>query len=206
VPSVELGAARSPLFRVLDELARGARPPQGAAVSASDLEPFAGLLYQRSRGVSGLEQLLRAIVPWPSRVEPGVPRRVPLCKGDRSGLGTESARLAGSLVLGEQVWDCSGSLRVHVGPIPPEHRDELQPNSSLYRQVESLISLWCTDPVAWELELNTTPVALSGMQLSARAPQSRLGESCWLGTGGMPRVSVVLSGGKTSQAIGGAYD
>lgn len=200
------GGPEAPLPRVLAELQ--ARPPRSADIPGLDeaLAPFGGLLYQRARGLSGLEQLLRACVPWPTWVEPGVPRLVRLCEDDRSGLGTATARLAQSLVLGERVWDCGGSFRVCVGPLPPEAQAQLRPDGELHRRVEALVSLWCTEPVVWELEVHTTPRALGGMRLSARAPQSRLGESSWLGEPDAAAVTIVLSGGRTSQAVGGYRD
>ncbi len=140
----------------------------------------APLMNISRRSALGLQTLLRDTLGIGTvTVEPFVQRRAPIPDDQRMRLGISGIRLGVDSVLGSEVPDRMGKLRVHTGPLSYKDYDSLLPGTPRHKKLADLIRLYITDPL--EFDLKMTLAAGEARPIRLGDPRSaRLGFTTWL--------------------------
>ena len=147
---------------------------------------FSGLVAQRPRSASALEQLLGDYFEVPVRVEQfaGAWYRLDAQTQCRFQEGnTYSEQLGLGAVVGEEVWDQSSKVRIVMGPLSLSQYLDFLPEGSAYKPLRALTRFFSNDQFDFELQLildrNQVPSCELGTEGQA-AP--RLGWVTWAKT------------------------
>lgn len=149
-----------------------------------------GVLANRHRSASGLEDMLRASFPGTGvRVESCVPRRLAIPQDQRLYLksprrtaprrGDALTGLGRDTCVGTSRVDASSAFRVALGPMDyPEFRRFL-PGESDFLSVSRLTRLYVQEPLDFDVELHLRPTQRPALRL---APHEglRLGQTSWI--------------------------
>lgn len=140
---------------------------------------YAGLLTQFSRSAEGLQTLLRdALRVNKLKVEQCVLRWVPIPADQQMRLGISGMRLGVDTVLGSEMPDRMGKLRIHIGPLPKREFDSLLPGTQQHAKLATLIRLYITDP--FDFDLMMTMAAGEARPIRLSDPDGpRLGWNSW---------------------------
>ncbi|GLI37807.1 type VI secretion system baseplate subunit TssG [Geobacter hydrogenophilus] len=152
-----------------------------------------GLFARHPRSALGLRTLLADALDAPVEVISAVPRTVTVPPEERSRLGTVGT-LGEDAFVGSEIPDRSGMFRIEVGPLGRDRFAALLPSTPERKRLDLLVSLYVTDPLAYEIELvlapGETPPAMLGSGI-------RLGWDVWVTSGeDVGRMSVSFSGGE----------
>jgi len=143
------------------------------------LLPHAGNFNQFPRSALGLESLLRGLFQdLPVNVEPCVTDTVSIPQAERCLLSEQACKLGESALLGIQMTERTGSLLVHIGPIPPEQLNALLPGSPDHERLVRAISLYLLSPLRCVLALKVPPQHRQGARLGQG--WALLGWNTWL--------------------------
>jgi type VI secretion system protein ImpH len=108
-----------------------------------------------------------------------------LAEDRRARLGTATAQLGRTAVLGRQVFDRAGTFRVRIAPLSRATHERLMPDGDLHPVVQALVELFVRDPLDCELEL-VLGEAVQAFRLGTPEP-ARLGRDTYLGGGAHKR-------------------
>lgn len=134
---------------------------------------YAGLFTQLPRSALALKALLRDALELSSLdIEQCVPRWVPIPEEQRSALGGRYAELGSNLHVGEKILDRMGKVRIHAGPLKKRQFQQLMPGMPKYELLVSLVRLYVSDALEFDLHLSMQPgeaqkACLGGAQWSA---------------------------------------
>ncbi len=167
--------------------------PETVGVWPVRLIRYAGLLTQHPKSAVGLEGLLTDYwVDLPFRVEQCVGRWVPLVPADLNSVGTLNCALGQDLTVGEQVYDLTGAFDVVVGPVDWTTYLSFLPGRPRFEHSRSLVRLYCSDPLAFNIEIQLHAGEVPPMQLTSDENATRLGYTSWVLTGESPPTSVTF--------------
>ncbi len=157
---------------------------KGAGLKLVPLLRSAGLLADRHRSAVGLEQYLRAHFGVASlTVRACVERIAYVPRPQQLRLGTPSARLGETAVLGERVVDLSGTFRIEIGPVDVVTTRRFLPGSAELAKLVRLARLYVKDPLHMELLLRIPAESVPPLRLTERA-RLGLGHLTWLSPDG----------------------
>ncbi len=153
---------------------------EGNPLTLSTLR-YAGLLTQSPRSAKTLEIILSDVLGGvPVTILQCVLKRVPIPEDQRMLLG-QSLALGQETVLGEEIEDRMGQIRITAGPVSNEAFERLLPGNEDYRKVDFWFRFTLIDPVLADIDLilddrDPTPVTLGQHR------RGRLGLDTWLET------------------------
>jgi type VI secretion system protein ImpH len=140
---------------------------------------YAGVLAGKSRGSQGLAILIADYFGGiQTMVQPWAPRWAPI--PEQRGLG--QARLGLDTLIGTHVFDISGKFRVVVGPLPRAAFETFLPGTPNSMLLKRIIKAYCTDPLAFDIEVKLQSQELEPVILGAFT--TALGKTSSLGRSG----------------------
>ena len=134
---------------------------------------YCGLFTQFPRSAQGLKTLLRDALGLSAlEIEQCVPRWVSIPQEQRSALGGRYAELGSNVHVGEKILDRMGKIRIHIGPLKKREFQQLMPGMPKHRLLVSLVRLYVSDSLEYDLHLSMLPgeaqkTCLGGAQWSA---------------------------------------
>jgi type VI secretion system protein ImpH len=186
--ALELGARGTPdtvTPRVMDMIGLGTRGLQRRLdIPDEACLYYAGLLGQHKRSAAGLRQILEDYFRVPVHIEQfhGVWR--PLPKADQTfliGSNRRSERLGFGTIIGDEVWDQSGTVKIRLGPMPFDRYTSFLPGAPAHKELTAWLRFYANRSldflVQLVLERDQTPPMVLGDR-SELAP--RLGLVSWM--------------------------
>lgn len=172
--------------------------PQSYGESGLGLSPirmirYAGALTQHPKSATTLEGILSDY--WDGldiRVGQCVGRWVPLSAADMNAIGAANFTLGTDLTVGEQVYDLNGAFNVVVGAVDWDTYLSFLPDGCAFAETRSLVQLYCSDPLAFTIEVRLHANEIPEMRLSSEADAGRLGYTSWVRTDEIPETSVTF--------------
>ena len=152
---------------------------------------YSGLLAQRPRSASALEQILSDYFDVPVEVEQFAGGWYSLAERDQcsfEGTNSDSEQLGVGAVVGDEVWDQSARVRIKIGPLSLERYAEFLPTGSAFKPLQELTRFFSNDELDFEVQLILKREEVPRCELGAEqgiAPQ--LGWTTWGLTGQMTR-------------------
>jgi type VI secretion system protein ImpH len=144
---------------------------------------YAGLLGSESHSARGLECLLGDELGGVTvRVEECVARWVTIAPEQLARLGTPTAGLGETAVIGRRVFDRAGKFAARIGPVSFALFEALLPGGPALRASLALIHYYLRDPLACDLHVQLHRAEVPPLRLGAADPAPRLGWTTWLGT------------------------
>ncbi|MGZ3415717.1 MAG: type VI secretion system baseplate subunit TssG, partial [Isosphaeraceae bacterium] len=151
---------------------------------AYSLFRYIGIMTQRPHSAWGLETLLQdAFRGVPVHVTQCFLRRVKIPHGQRLCLGQAGSRLGIDSVLGEQIQDRMGKIRLRVGPVDLATFQDLLPGSREHERLAMMTRLYLQDPLDRDVELILAENQARTVRLG-ESMMSRLGLDTWVFSGG----------------------
>lgn len=147
---------------------------------------YVGLLGRHTRSAAALQQLLEDFFALPVSVQQfaGTWRRLP--KTDLttfSGHDRASERLGVATVIGSEIWDQHGRIRVVLGPMPLATYLEFLPGKAAHRELEAWMRFFTSGEYETEVQLVLQRAEVPSCALGDTAPERpRLGLVSWLKT------------------------
>jgi type VI secretion system protein ImpH len=173
------------LSRLLLGLVGVATDGCGAAVG---IEPvhllhYAGLVGSETHSARGLECVVSDELGGVAvRVEECAARWVTIAAEQLARLGTETARLGETAVIGRRVFDRAGKFALRIGPVSLALFEALLPDGTARGPCLSLIQYYLRDPLAFDMHVQLHRAEVPPLRLGATHPAPRLGWTTWLGT------------------------
>jgi type VI secretion system protein ImpH len=162
---------------------------------------YAGGMTQRPRSATMLEGILQDY--WkdiPVEIRQCVGRWVTLSPSSLNAVGRLNSRLGEDLVVGEQIYDVSGSFDVTLGPMDWRTYESFLPDTDSFQKTQQLVRLFASDPLAFRIELKLDERQIPETRLAGEADGTsvfplggRLGFTSWVRTQEMPETSVTFS-------------
>ncbi len=151
------------------------------------------LLARTHMGAASLRAALRDVLdPYLGAgdvsIEQFIGEFVPIDVSDQVRLGQKNS-LLGQMVIGEQIFDRSSKFRIRIGPLGSNEYRRFQQDADLRSLVASTTLLFLRDPIDFDVALQLSPNALSGLVLSSDSP-ARLGQDTFLGAVVDPEVTI----------------
>lgn len=147
---------------------------------ARGLLRHAALLAQHPRSASGLATLLADALGVPVQIIQCVERRVAIPVSQRLLLGGTTAALGIDTLVGSELSDIAGKFRLRLGPLDRETFDTLLPGTERRSRLDLLVTLYLTEPLAWDVELICAEAPAVSL---GTASGGRLGWDSWLAPG-----------------------
>ncbi|MGB3543464.1 type VI secretion system baseplate subunit TssG [Rubrivirga sp.] len=182
-PEVRGGVGRRDVHAVRAAALSGITETDAVAAETAELLPLAARLSAWTRNAEGLRALIQHATGLRVRVIENVPRRVRL--GDRPALGT--ARVGIDAVVGATIYDESGMFRLQIGPLGLGAFRDLLPGQAGARRVASLVRLYTSDTLDYDVELHLIAEEAPPLKLGD-GDSARLGRNAHLGK---PRTPLV---------------
>lgn len=172
--------------------------PRSYTASTLGIEPlrllrYCGALTQHPKSAALLEGLVADY--WgtvPVEIHQCVGRWVALRLDDQCHSGVTNCTLGVDLTVGEEVYDLSGTFNVALGPMDWDTYLQFLPGETCHAQTRALVTLYCTDPLAFTLELKLGAREVPELRLSSTDDASRLGLTSWIRTDDVPATSVTF--------------
>lgn len=175
------------LGRILDLLGMGLEPElEASPIQPETLVFYAGLLGLQPRGAAGLETMLEDVFEVPVEVEQFAGGWYPLPAQDWCAVGDDpspSNLLGAGAVVGDEVWDPQGRVRVRLGPLDRERFEDFLPGGVDHDRLHALTRFYGHDQYEFEIQLVLAAEDVPGLMLGARNADTRLGWSTWIRTG-----------------------
>jgi type VI secretion system protein ImpH len=150
---------------------------------AYSLFRYIGIMTQHPHSAWGLETMLQdAFRGVPVRVIQCFMRRVRIPPEQRLCLGQAGSRLGLDSVLGEQIEDRMGKIRLRVGPVDLAMFHGLLPGSREYERLAMMTRLYLQDPLDRDVELVLAENQARTVRLG-ESTMSRLGLDTWVFSG-----------------------
>ncbi len=162
--------ARERLFSLLG---LGEKELRDMIPESFQLMRYIGLFSQHPRSALGLKTLLQdALKTDVLDIEPCILRWVPIPEEQQVKLGEQSSDLGRTTLVGSVVEDRMGKFRIHIGPLKKRSFQEFMPGMPKHELMVSLVRLYITDPLEYDLNLILKPgeaqkACLGGAQWSA---------------------------------------
>ncbi|MBS3780630.1 MAG: type VI secretion system baseplate subunit TssG [Desulfovermiculus sp.] len=116
---------------------------------------YIGLFSQFPRSALGLKTLLGdALDIQTLDIEPCIPTWVTIPETQRTRPGLQSAKLGTDTVVGSQILDRMNNFRIHIGPLNKRTFQALMPGNPKYTLLMSLVRLYITDALAYDVSLS----------------------------------------------------
>jgi type VI secretion system protein ImpH len=154
-------------------------------IATESLAGYAGLLGPEPRGAVGLEQLLSDQFDVPVAVEQFLGAWYPVVEADQCALDDAGnrGRLGYGSLVGDEVWDTQGRVRLRIGPLDRAHFESFLPTGEAHERLRTLTRLWCHDQFEFEVQLVLERNDVPGLVLAGHEPDGeRLGWSTWIRT------------------------
>lgn len=193
-PAVDLENKTSRYWRYLGALG-GHDGEHGAAGSL----PFTGLYGAKTRSGIALRGMLQELAQTTVAIEQFVPRWVKInSKGRLGGSGEREMALGHNAVLGNEVLDVGGKVKVRIGPVPFERAAQLLPGEP----EGSVMGELTAEYLGPGIEFDTTLVVegAHGTAPPLGADGLRLGWRTWLGEASGKPYPIHISGGEFRRA------
>ena len=179
--------------RLLDMLGLGTRDLQErSAIPDRALMAYAGLLGKHTRLASSLKQILEDYFSVPVALEQfaGTWRSLPA--GNRTvsgGRNVASQQLGRGAVVGDEVWEHHGRIRIRIGPLDFQQYCGFLPGSGAYDDLRAWVRYFSGGQYEAEVQLMLQRSEVPGCVLGTRgeSKESRLGLVSWLKTKPMAR-------------------
>ncbi len=172
--------------RVLDLVGMGLESELDASpVPPETLAFYAGLLSLQPRGAAALETVLEDMIEAPVRVEQFAGGWYPLPPSDWCAVGEESgpsSQLGAGAVVGDEVWDPQGRVRLRVGPLDRSRFDEFLPGGRSHAAVAALARFYGHEQFEFEIQLVLDGDEVPGVRLGGPDADTRLGWTTWIRT------------------------
>jgi len=140
---------------------------------------YASLFGGQGRSAAGLQTLLRdALGGLSVSVEQCVAQAVKINADERLGIGVSGCILGENAVLGEEVADLMGKFRLRIGPLGKEDYESLLPGGALHKKVVTLVDLYVSEPLEYDLELILREDEVETICLGGTG-SARLGLNSW---------------------------
>ena len=156
-------------------------PGTGRDIRPDALAYYAGLLAPQQRSAIALEQLITDYFDVPARVEQFVGGWYPVGRQDQCELETTepAACLGRGALVGDEIFDPQGRVRVRLGPLSRERYETFLPTGKAHESLRSLVRLFSHDQFEFELQLVLTRADVPGLTLGEPAGAERLGWTTW---------------------------
>ncbi|MFQ5462497.1 MAG: type VI secretion system baseplate subunit TssG [Phycisphaerae bacterium] len=167
--------------------------PETYGVSPVRMIRYAGSMTQHPKSATMLEGILTDY--WqtlPISVQQCVGRWVSIAPGDMNRIGRKNSMLGVDLTLGEEIYDLNGAFNIAIGPVDWETFQAFLPDGSAFAETRAAVQLYCTDPLAFSLEIKLEPNTVPAFQLGVDPAIGRLGYTSWATTRPLGATSVVL--------------
>ncbi|MFQ5590626.1 MAG: type VI secretion system baseplate subunit TssG [Phycisphaerae bacterium] len=165
---------------------------------------YAGMLTLRPKSAAGLEGVLSDYWrSFPVTVEQCAGRWVSISPADLNCIGRTNSTLGVDLTMGEEIYDLSGAFSISVGPVNWGTYLLFLPDGECFAQTQSLVELYCADPLAFTIEMKLSEHEIPEMRLSSDEDAGRLGFTSWVRTDEMPATSVMFASAPRT-GVGGA--
>jgi type VI secretion system protein ImpH len=139
---------------------------------------WVGHLSRQSKNAEGLASILRGFFRFGVRIEQFVGRWLPMPGRERCRLGSGASALGRNAFLGDEIWNCTQTIRIACGPLDRRRYDSLLPGGTSWRRLCELVRDYLGDELAWEALLVQRRDHVSHARLDCRV---RLGWTAWLG-------------------------
>jgi len=106
-------------------------------------------------------------------------------------LGVDNSNLGLNSVLGQRAFDTTGKFRIVLGPLTADGYATFQHDLSVKRLIAATVSLFCRDPLDYDLALILAEDAIPGLRLSVSSP-SKLGIDTFLGRQGESEIVIEM--------------
>jgi type VI secretion system protein ImpH len=172
--------------------------PSGADEQTLGVPPlrllrYAGTLTQHPRSAATLGGLLSDY--WGElnvQVRQFVGQWLPVAAADQNRLGVLNSAPGRNLTVGEQIFDLGGSFRITVGPVDWETYLSFVPGGPRFQATRALTRLYCSDPLAFSLEVRIAAGEIPPLVLRSDGPAGALGMTTWVRTLEMGPTAVVF--------------
>jgi type VI secretion system protein ImpH len=143
---------------------------------------YSGILAQHPRSASGLRQLLEEYFSVPVEVQQFAGRWYRLDSSACTRLGesqTFSQCLGQGTIVGDEIWDQHGGIRVRLGPLSYDRYLEFLPGEPAHTALRSLVRFYGNDEFDFEAELILKKEETPACRLGAAEAAPRLGWTTW---------------------------
>jgi type VI secretion system protein ImpH len=147
---------------------------------------YAGMLGQRPRSATALQQILNDFFGVPVEVEQFVGKWISLDRRDQTEFRDAeriTERLGCGAVVGDEVWDTQSTVRVKLGPLSREqYLDFLpRPESRAHSVLNSILKFYCGEEIDFEVQLILRREETQGVEIAAdEDPSLMLGWTTWI--------------------------
>ena len=161
------------------------------AVPDEALLHYVGLLAPQARSAEALTGILSDYFEVPVEIEQFVGAWYDLGPKTQCQMNDEesdSERLGGGAVVGDQIWDQQGRVRIKVGPMTFDRYREFLPDGSAFEPLRAITRFFANDEIDFEVQLILKREQVPGLQIGAEgAEPPQLGWASWLKTAPMRR-------------------
>jgi len=185
---------KNPVFleRLFCLIGFGEKESRDGVPQACRLVRHTPLLSLAPRSALGLQTLLRNELGITClEVEQCVPRRAPIPEDQRTRLGVSCCTLGVDAVLGSEVLDRKGKIRIHIGPLKLHDYNTFLPGAPYHAKMIQLVRHYLDAPL--EFDLNLKLAAGNAQPLSLGDPGMQLGLNSWCFAGAtLGELSTIL--------------
>lgn len=125
--------------------------------------------------------------------------RIPVEPEQRMKLGLANGVLGNNAVLGARIFDRASKFRLKVGPLDYEAYRRFLPGGDHLATLKELVSLFCRDPLDYDVELTLATGSKSTFRLGG-AKATKLGTDSWLGSASQQETRVIVEVSQDSEA------
>jgi type VI secretion system protein ImpH len=164
-----------------------ARPPRPQAVE----------LLAHARTADGLASYLASELPWPEvRVEECVLRQAVIPREQRCRLGAANTHVGENLVVGENIADATGKIRIHLKDLPEARLQNYLYGAPGHAELRAHVRRYMDEALEFDLVLHPAATPPVGHTLGAKL---RVG--CHLAPLGKPPTIAVVVYQKTTDSV-----
>lgn len=168
--------------RLLCLIGLGEKELAASVADSFSLLRYTGILSQFPRSALGLATILRDALFEPRiRIIQNVRRMVPIPKDQRMCMGLSGCRLGVDTVLGSEIVDRMGKIRISVGPVSWEEYNNYLPSTDWNERLAEYVRFYLVDPLAVDMHLVLAAGEAKPIQLGD--PKARLGLNTWCFSG-----------------------
>ncbi|MCC7540820.1 MAG: type VI secretion system baseplate subunit TssG [Deltaproteobacteria bacterium] len=125
--------------------------------------------------------------------------RIPVEPEQRMRLGLANGLLGHNAVLGARIFDRASKFRVKLGPLGYETYRKFLPGGDHLSTLKELVSLFCRDPLDYDVELTLATGSKSTFRLGG-PKATKLGTDSWLGSASHQETKVIVEVSQDSEA------
>ena len=183
----EAGQRETLTPRMMDFLGMGTQGlADRTALPDAALLAYSGLLSRHTRSAAGLKQILEDYFDVPVTIVQfaGTWRSLPPDnQTEFAGFNRASERLGVGTVVGNEVWDHHGRIRICIGPIGFKEYSSFLPGPGAYRDLEAWVRFYSSGQYEAEVQLLLKREDVPGCVLGAQGAEAPLlGLVSWLKT------------------------